>query len=36
MASVGDKSDEPEIATATIDLELVKKVRAEVPLRRRT
>ncbi|KAH7629509.1 carbon-nitrogen hydrolase [Sordaria sp. MPI-SDFR-AT-0083] len=36
VASVGDKSDEPEIATATIDLELMKKVRAEVPLRRRT
>ncbi|EGO55852.1 hypothetical protein NEUTE1DRAFT_148269 [Neurospora tetrasperma FGSC 2508] len=36
VASVGEKADEPEIATATIDLELVKKVRAEVPLRRRT
>ncbi|KAK3400729.1 carbon-nitrogen hydrolase [Sordaria brevicollis] len=32
----GEKGEEPEIATATIDLELVKKVRAEVPLRRRT
>ncbi|KAJ4401740.1 Carbon-nitrogen hydrolase [Neurospora sp. IMI 360204] len=36
VASVGDKEDEPEIATATIDLDLVKKVRVEVPLRRRT
>ncbi|KAK3348504.1 carbon-nitrogen hydrolase [Neurospora tetraspora] len=36
VASVGDKEDEPDIATATIDLDLVKKVRAEVPLRRRT
>lgn len=33
----GDKeSGEPEIATAEIDLELVRRVRAEVPLRRRT
>lgn len=37
LASLGgDQADEPEIATAVIDLELLKKVRAEVPLRRRT
>lgn len=35
VADLGDKS-EPEIATAEIDLELLKKVRTEVPLVRRT
>jgi len=36
LADIGDKCDEPEIATATIDHELLRKVRTEVPLRRRT
>lgn len=32
----GEKTDEPEIATAEVDLELVEKVRREMPLLRRT
>jgi len=36
LADLGDKSDEPEIATARIDHELLRKVRAEMPLNRRT
>ncbi|KAK4213929.1 carbon-nitrogen hydrolase [Rhypophila decipiens] len=36
LADLGDKSDEPEIATAEIDHELLKKVRMQVPLLRRT
>jgi predicted amidohydrolase len=36
LAELGDTSDEPEIATAEIDHDLLRKVRMEVPLRRRT
>ncbi|KAK4222647.1 carbon-nitrogen hydrolase [Podospora fimiseda] len=36
LADLGDNSQEPEIATAEIDHELLKKVRTEVPLNRRT
>lgn len=36
LAELGDTADEPEIATAEIDHELLRKVRTEVPLRRRT
>ncbi|KAK4142655.1 carbon-nitrogen hydrolase [Dichotomopilus funicola] len=35
LAELGDTADEPEIATAEIDHELLRKVRTEVPLRRR-
>ena len=35
LADLGDKLDEPEIATAEIDHELLRKVRTEVPLVRR-
>lgn len=36
LAELGDSSDEPEIVTAEIDVDLLSKVRREVPLRRRT
>ncbi|KAJ4294682.1 Carbon-nitrogen hydrolase [Collariella sp. IMI 366227] len=36
LAALGDSSDEPEIATAEIDDDLLRKVRMEVPLNRRT
>jgi predicted amidohydrolase len=36
LADVGEASQEPEIATAVIDHELLRKVRAEMPLARRT
>jgi deaminated glutathione amidase len=36
LADLGDKADEPEIATAEIDHELLRKVRREMPLLRRT
>jgi len=36
LAELGDTSDEPEIAAAEIDHDLLQKVRTEVPLRRRT
>ncbi|KAK3942805.1 carbon-nitrogen hydrolase [Diplogelasinospora grovesii] len=36
LADVGGKEDEPEIATATIDRELLKKIKTEMPLLRRT
>jgi predicted amidohydrolase len=36
LADIGDKSDEPEIATANIDLGLLRKIRKEMPLARRT
>lgn len=36
LAELRDTSDEPEIATAEIDDDLLRKVRMEVPLRRRT
>ncbi|KAK3998064.1 carbon-nitrogen hydrolase [Cladorrhinum sp. PSN332] len=36
LADLGGKSEEPEIATAEIDHELLKKVRMEMPLNRRT
>ncbi|AEO59369.1 hypothetical protein MYCTH_102295 [Thermothelomyces thermophilus ATCC 42464] len=36
LAELGDTSEEPEIATADIDHDLLRKVRMEVPLRRRT
>jgi predicted amidohydrolase len=35
VAELGETSDEPAIATAVIDHDLLRKVRAEVPLRRR-
>ncbi|KAH6613637.1 carbon-nitrogen hydrolase [Chaetomium sp. MPI-SDFR-AT-0129] len=35
LAELGDTADEPEIATAEIDHELLHKVKTEVPLRRR-
>lgn len=36
VARLGGESTEPEIATADIDLELVKKIKGEMPLLRRT
>ena len=36
LADVGAKDDGPEVATAVIDLELLRKVRREMPLARRT
>ena len=36
LAELRDASEEPEIATAEIDHNLLRKVRIEVPLRRRT
>ncbi|OIW27107.1 carbon-nitrogen hydrolase [Coniochaeta ligniaria NRRL 30616] len=36
LADVGAKDDEPEIATAIIDHDLVSKIRREMPLARRT
>jgi predicted amidohydrolase len=36
VAELGDATGEPEIATAEIDHDLLRKVRLEVPLHRRT
>ncbi|KAK3682869.1 carbon-nitrogen hydrolase [Podospora appendiculata] len=36
LADLGDKDGEPEIATATIDHALLRKIRSEMPLFRRT
>ncbi|KAJ5089505.1 hypothetical protein N7532_008189 [Penicillium argentinense] len=36
VAQLGDEHQEPEIATAEIDLDLVSKIRREMPLLRRT
>ncbi|KAJ5899124.1 hypothetical protein N7495_003868, partial [Penicillium taxi] len=36
VAELGDEHEEPEIATAEIDLDLVSKIRREMPLLRRT
>ncbi len=36
VAELGDADNEPAIATAVIDHDLLQKVRTEVPLRRRT
>lgn len=36
MAELGGDGQEPEIATAEIDLTLVEKIRTEMPLLRRT
>jgi len=36
LADLGDIGGEPEIATAEIDYELLKKIRREMPLARRT
>ncbi|KAK4168413.1 carbon-nitrogen hydrolase [Cladorrhinum sp. PSN259] len=36
LADLGDKTDDPEIATAEIDHELLRKVRMEMPLNRRS
>nr|KAK4119227.1 carbon-nitrogen hydrolase [Parathielavia appendiculata] len=36
LAELGDATGEPDIATAEIDLDLLRKVRLEVPLSRRT
>lgn len=36
LADLGDKDDEPEIATAVIDANLLSKIRREMPLARRT
>lgn len=36
IAELGDAYDEPQIATADIDLDLVSKIRREMPLLRRT
>lgn len=36
LAELGGDFDGPEIATATIDLSVVNKLRREVPLKRRT
>ncbi|KAK3349087.1 carbon-nitrogen hydrolase [Lasiosphaeria hispida] len=36
LADLGSNDGEPEIATAEIDLELLKKIRREMPLSRRT
>jgi len=36
VAQLGEEYQEPEIATAEIDLDLVSKIRREMPLLRRT
>lgn len=36
IAKLGSQWEEPEIATADIDLDLVKKIKTEMPLSRRT
>jgi predicted amidohydrolase len=36
LADVGAKDDEPEIATAIIDHDLISKIRREMPVARRT
>jgi len=36
LADLGAKDDEPEVATAVIDHDLIAKVRREMPLTRRT
>jgi predicted amidohydrolase len=36
VAELGGEFDGPEIATAVVDLALVKGIREQVPLRRRT
>jgi predicted amidohydrolase len=36
LAELGGEFNGPEIATATVDLSYVEKIRREVPLRRRT
>lgn len=36
LAELGDSSNEPEIATAEIDHNLLRKIRLEMPLNRRT
>ncbi|KAK4133915.1 carbon-nitrogen hydrolase [Trichocladium antarcticum] len=36
LAELGDSSNEPEIATAEIDHDLLRKIRLEMPLNRRT
>jgi predicted amidohydrolase len=36
VAQLGDEYQEPEIVTAEIDLDLVAKIRREMPLLRRT
>ena len=36
MAKLGDEYEEPQIVVANIDLELLGKVRTEMPLLRRT
>lgn len=36
VAKLGDQHHEPEIATAAIDLDLLSKIRREMPLLRRT
>lgn len=36
IAKLGDEYTEPQIATAEIDLDLVAKIRREMPLLRRT
>ncbi len=36
VAELGEADNEPAIATAVIDQDLLQKVRREVPLRRRT
>lgn len=36
VAKLGDEYQEPQIATANIDIDLVSKIRREMPLLRRT
>jgi len=36
VAELGGEFEGPEIATAVVDLALVKRIREQVPLRRRT
>lgn len=36
LAKLGDEHKEPQIATAEIDLDLLSKIRKEIPLLRRT
>lgn len=36
LAKLGDEYKEPQIATAEIDLDLLAKIRKEIPLLRRT
>ena len=36
LAELGEEYGEPQIATADIDLDLVSKIRREMPLLRRT